>query len=279
MKKLIKEFIDKLNKDGVFSEDQITEFESFGATIQTMLEEAEEKGKESGKKDAEEEAEKDMDEVEETFKGILTKIGDLHEAETKLAVIKFKEHAELTVKEEEIVTNISKYLKEAVEEHMPAQAIVDYAELDRLRKTFESIKEAVVITDTEVQAKITSVIESTQGEIEQKDEALNTAIQRNIDYKSELDLLKSEKALESKLQDIPEFEQIKLRKHFNESTAEEIDKEFDTVLEQIKQKEYDVEAVVESKSNGVIKEDVEEVIVESDMDRYSKLADRWIPNN
>jgi hypothetical protein len=278
MEKLIKQFIEKLDKDGVFSEDQIKEFESFGAIIHKMIEEAEEKGMEKGKEEAEEEAEKDMEEVEESFKRILSKIDECKEAETKLAIMKFKEHAELTVKEEEIVEGLSKYLQEAVAEHLPEQAIIDYAELDRLRTTISGIREAVVVTDTDVQTKVASVIEEVETELNEKSTLLNDAIARNIDYKAELESLKAEKVLESKLQDIPEFEQAKIRKHFNESTAEEIDAEFDNVLEQIKLKEYDIEIIAE-KNTSVVKEDLEEEAGPSEMDRYAQYAERWLPQN
>jgi len=276
MEKLIKQFIEKLDKDGVFSEDQIKEFESFGATIQKMLEAAEEKGKEDGKEEAEKDAEADEEKTEESIKAILKKVDEVKQAETKLALIKFKEHAELTVKETELVEGLSTYLTEAVENHLPEKLVVDYAKLDRLEKTFESIKETLVVTDSDVQDKVASVMEDVESELTEKSTLLNDALKRNIDYKAQLNVLEAEKVLEAKLKDVPEFEQIKLRKHFVEATAEEIEESFKTVSEKITQKEYDVESIVETKTTTV-KEDLDEQVGLTDMERYAHYADRWIP--
>lgn len=277
MKKLITQFIEKLDKDGVFSEEQIKEFESFGATIQTMLKEAESKGKEIGKEEAEEAAKEEMEELEESFKSILAKIDEIKNQEQKLKLIKFRENAELTVKEEEIVEGISKYFDTVISEHLPEQAIIDYAELDRLRTTISNIKEAVIVTNSDVQNKITQVIETTESEIANKTEKLNDAISRNIELTSELNKIKAEAALESKLKDIPDFEQSKLRKYFKESTLEEIEESFDSVLETIKMREYQ-DDVIDKVNSTTIKEDLQQEIIESDIDRYAKYADRWIPS-
>lgn len=282
MNKLIKQFIEKLNSDGVLSEEMIKQFETFGIKISKMLKEAEEEGYEKAKEEAEEEKaemekekEDEMAEVEESFKRILAKIDEVKAKEQQLALMKFKEHFELSVKEEKIVEMISKYLNEAVNEHLPEQPIVDYAELDRLRKTFKNIKEAVLITDSDVQSKVSSVMEDIESELTEKSNLLNSAIARNIEYRNELNTLKAEKLLSEKLKDIPEFERRKLRKHFKESTVEEIDSEFDNVLEQIQLKEYDIER--KPQQSSVIKEDVDLGDDESDMDRYARYTERFIP--
>lgn len=282
MNKLIKQFIEKLNSDGVLSEEMIKQFETFGIKISKMLKEAEEEGYEKAKEEAEEEKaemekekEDEMAEVEESFKRILAKIDEVKAQEQQLALMKFKEYFELSVKEEKIVEMISKYLNEAVNEHLPEQPIVDYAELDRLRKTFKNIKEAVLITDSDVQSKVSSVMEDIESELTEKSNLLNSAIARNIEYRNELNTLKAEKMLSEKLKDIPEFERRKLRKHFKESTVEEIDSEFDNVLEQIQLKEYDIER--KPQQSSVIKEDVDLDTNESDMDRYARYTERFIP--
>lgn len=277
MEQLIKQFIEKLDKDGVFSEEQMKEFESFGVTIKTMLEQAEEKGRKDGIEYAMNESQKEIEELDEKFKSILEKVDKIKENEIKLALLKYQENVELTTKENEIVESISKYLDATIEEYLPEQTIIDYAELDRLRTTVESIKEAVVITDKDVQEKVTTVIESTEKEISEKSNKLNEAIARNIELKAELKKLKAENVLEGKLKDIPDFEQSKIRKHFNESTAEEIEETFEFVYEQIKLKEYDVDVPGGNKTVVAIKEDIEEV--ESEIDRYARYAEKWIPKS
>jgi len=275
IKELIEKFIKGLNKDNVLSEEQIVEFESFGADIVKAITEAEETAVGACKKEAEEEADEKEAELEESFKDILTKIDEVKEKELTFALCNFKEQQDLTTKEEQIVDSMSKYLNAVVEEHLPEQAIVDYAKLDRSEKTIGAIRESVIVTDDQVQEKISTTLEGIETELTEKSTLLDDAIRRNIEYKTKMDRIVSDQTLNEKLEDLPEFEQRKLKRIFSEASSEEIREEFDTTLENIRLNEYDVDSNIDVSS--VIKEDLMEEEVISDIDQYAILAERWLP--
>lgn len=273
MKKLIEQFIEKLNKDGVLSEEQITEFETLGVEFQKYVTEAEKKAEKSAKEEKDEE----IEEIEETFKRILNKIDEIKKVEIAHELCKYREHVELSFNESDVVESISTYLDGVIEEHLPEQAIVDYAKLDRLEKTMETLRESLIISSDEVQNKVNSVLEDIQEELSQKSTLLNDAIERNITYKNELNVIHTEKLLEEKVADLPEFEQKKLRKTFKESTIDEINTEFDGALEQIQKEELSEE--IEKVEVSAVREETQEFDTITDVDRYAQLAERWLPKN
>jgi hypothetical protein len=284
MKEIIEQFITKLNKDGILSEEHIQDFEAFGSEIKTKIEEGLASAKEEALSEAKKEAElkiseseahheEELRKIEETFDSVVEKMDALRKEEIKLALCNYRMNESLLFEEEKVVEGIDKYLTAVVEDHLPEQPVVDYAKLERLENTFESVKNQLLISDDDVQAKVNSVLEDVQEELAQKSELLNDSIKRNIEYKSELQRIKASETLSEKVSDLPEFERKKIEKVFAESTSEEINEAFETELAKIKE-EYTEEEIDNSKV--VVEEKVEEEAT-SDLDYYAEMAERFLP--
>ena len=296
MKEAIGQFVNKLNEEGILSEDQIKGFEELGSEIQKQIEEKAEAEKEKAiveaKEDlkiklAESEAhhEDEIKKIEETFDSVVEKLNTISESKIKLALYNYKLNEKLSFNEEKVVEGIDKYLSTVVEDHLPEQPVVDYAKLDKLEKTFESMRDTLLITNDDVQTKVDSILEDVQEELSQKSDLLNDAIKRNIEYKTKLDKIDAENTLSEKVSDLPEFERTKLEKVFSESTSEEINEAFEKELEKIQTEDFEAEEVDNSKASlissevdnsaPVIQEKVEEA--QSELDMYAQLAERFLP--
>ena len=129
MKEIIEQFVSKLNEEGILSEDQIKEFESFGSQIQTTIQEKvdaekdkalSEAKKESELKISESEAhhEEEVRKIEEAFDSVVEKMSEVKAKEIKLALYNYRNNETLTFKEEKVVEGIDKYLSAVVEEHL-----------------------------------------------------------------------------------------------------------------------------------------------------------------
>ena len=283
MKEIIEQFVSKLNEDGILSEDQIKEFESFGSQIQATIQEKVEAEKEEALSEAKKEAEVKISEseahheeeirkIEEAFDSVVEKMNEVKAKEIKLALYNYRNNETLTFKEEKVVEGIDKYLSAVVEDHLPEQPVVDYAKLDRLEKTFESMRDTLLISSDEVQSKVDSILEDVQEELAQKSDMLNEAIKRNIEYKAELDGIEAKNTLSEKVSDLPEFERKKLEKVFKESTTEEINEAFESELEKIQSEDFEGE---ETETATIVKEEV--VQEQSELDMYAQLAERFLP--
>jgi hypothetical protein len=284
MKEAIEQFVNKLNEEGILSEDQIKGFEELGSEIQKQIEEKAEAEKEKAiveaKEDlkiklAESEAhhEDELKKIEETFDSVIKKMNAINESKIKLALCNYKLNEKLSFDEQKVVEGIDKYLTTVVEDHLPEQPVVDYAKLDKLEKTFETMRESLLITNDDVQSKVDSILEDVQEELSQKSDLLNDAIKRNIEYKAKLDKIDAENTLSEKVSDLPDYERKKLEKVFSESTSDEINEAFESELEKIQNEEYLAEEV--DNSAPVIQEKVEEA--KSELDMYAQLAERFLP--
>ena len=283
MKEIIEQFVNKLNEEGILSEDQIKEFESFGSQIQSHIQEKVEAEKEEALSEAKKEHEvkiseseahheEELRKIEEAFDSVVDKMNEVKAQEIKLALYNYRNNETLTFKEEKVVEGIDKYLSAVVEEHLPEQPVVDYAKLDRLEKTFESMRDTLLISSDEVQSKVDSILEDVQEELAQKSDMLNEAIKRNIEYKAQIDGIEAKDTLAEKVSDLPEFERKKLEKVFKESTKEEINEAFESELEKIQSEEFEGE---ETETATIVKEEV--VQEQSELDMYAQLAERFLP--
>ena len=283
MKEIIEQFVSKLNEEGILSEDQIKEFESFGSQIQSHIQEKVEAEKEEALSEAKKEHEvkiseseahheEELRKIEEAFDSVVGKMNEVKAQEIKLALYNYRNNETLTFKEEKVVEGIDKYLSAVVEEHLPEQPVVDYAKLDRLEKTFESMRDTLLISSDEVQSKVDSILEDVQEELAQKSDMLNEAIKRNIEYKAQIDGIEAKDTLAEKVSDLPEFERKKLEKVFKESTKEEINEAFESELEKIQSEEFEGE---ETETATIVKEEV--VQEKSELDMYAQLAERFLP--
>lgn len=274
MNEIIKKFVESLNKDDILTDEQIKSFESLGVEIKKMIETA----KKDAKKEADEEAEKEADkkdkELEESFKKTLDQIDIITEARIKKALCDYRESIETTFNEEKMLDVIDKYLSTMIEEHLPEKLIIDYAKLDRYDSLFKTMRESLIVTDDDVQKKISESLDKVQSDLVDKTSKLDDAIKRNIEYKESISKMEAEKVLSEKVKDLPDFEAEKVMKHFSESTKDEIEEKFNDVLESIKSVEYGNDKG-NSNKKGTVNENLELNSDTPTIDKYAELAERY----
>ena len=95
---------------------------------------------------------------------------------------------------------------------------------------------------------------------------LNESMAKTQKLNKKLNQYKALELLESKTKDLPSFEASKIKRHFAEATAPEIEKNFKKVLESVKKDakaaEKEVETTLESEVSKIVNEDD---VIENDM--------------
>lgn len=191
-----------------------------------------------------------------------------------------QEHYELAGKVQDKITMLkeSKKLSRKVEQYLdlyaesvcPNKLVVDYAKMKKLEQLNESLRDVLLANDDAVVEKKAQLDESfkkakgkLETEVAKMQVKLNESMQKTQKLQKKLSQYKALELLESKTKDLPSFEANKIKKHFSEATAPEIEKNFKKVLESVKKdaKEAakEVETTLESEVKKIIdSEDIEE---------------------
>ena len=187
-----------------------------------------------------------------------------------------QEHYELAGKIQDKVTalNESKKISKKVEAYLdlyaesvcPKKVIVDYAKMKKLEQINESLRDVLLANDDAVIEKKAQLDESfkkekgkLETEVAKMQVKLNESMEKAQQLKKKLDQYKALELLESKTKDLPSFEASKIKRHFAEATAPEIEKNFKKVLESVKKdaKEAakETETTLESEVSKIVNED------------------------
>jgi len=102
---------------------------------------------------------------------------------------------------------------------------------------------------------------------------LNESMEKNQDLAKKLSQYKAVEVLESKTQDLPAFEARKVKKHFANATAADIEKNFGKVLESLKQEAKEVEEEAET----TLEAEVDKIVGEDDVTENDMLKGK--PHN
>ena len=193
------------------------------------------------------------------------------------SVIKhMQEHYELAGKIQDKVTMLkeSKKISEKVENYLdlyaesvcPKKIVVDYAKMKKLEQINESLRDVLLANDDAVIEKKAQLDESfkrekgkLETEVAKMQVKLNESMEKTQQLKKKLNQYKALELLESKTKDLPSFEANKIKRHFAEATAPEIEKNFKKVLESVKKdvKEAakEAETTLESEVNKIVNEE------------------------
>jgi len=252
---------------------------------ETIVKEAEKSGYEAGVKVALEEAEALANEYDEQIKEAVKQLAEACDKYADVNVsAKIKETEDSVT--DKVVESLDKYLTTYVKEVIPESVVIDYDRIKRLEKTFEVIKESLLVTDPLVEAKIKQLDESTNAELNKVRNAFKAEVQKRIIVENKLNDQSAAILLNEKLSDMPAYEKKILKAKFSGKSVKEINESFDDALAKIKgelvsesEKTKVTETVVteaEEKDTAIPKK--EEVVTESStrqisqMEKYAKLA-------
>ena len=204
-------------------------------------------------------------EYSQVFESILKHTHENFEIASKIQdkVVQLNESAKLEGK-------VSSYLDLYLESVCPKKTIVDYAKMKKLEQINESLRDVLLANDEAVEEKKTQLEESfkkekgkLETEVAKIQVKLNESMEKNEDLTKKLSQYKAVEVLESKTQDLPAYEARKIKKHFVEATADEIEQKFDKVLESVQKEaeevEEEAETTLEAEVNKIVdSEEVEE---------------------
>ena len=207
------------------------------------------------------------------------------------SVIKhMQEHYEIAGKIQDRVTALkeSKKVSRKVEEYLdmyaesvcPKKMVVDYAKMKKLEQINESLRDVLLANDDAVIEKKAQLDESfkkekskLETEVAKMKVKLNESMDREQKLNKKLNQYKALELLESKTKDLPSFEASKIKRHFADATAPEIEKNFKKVLESVKK---DVkEAAKEAETT--LESEVQKIVNEEDIEENDMLRNR--PHN
>lgn len=200
-------------------------------------------------------------EYKEVFESIMKHTQEHFEIASKV-----QERIQLLKETKQLSDKVSSYLDLYVESVCPKKVVVDYAKMKKLEAINESLRDVLLANDDAVIAKKAELDESfkkEKGKLETQVAKMQVKLNESMAKTQELnDKLKEYKALElleSKTKDLPSFEARKIKKHFAEATAPEIEKNFTKVLESMKdaakKNEEIEETTLEAEVNKIVAED------------------------
>lgn len=172
-----------------------------------------------------------------------------------------------------IAGKVDEYLNLYVESVLPKKTIVDYDKMKKLEAIHESLRNSLAMTDDVVVAKKEELERSfklqkskLETEVAKMQVKLNESLEKNSQLTKKLDQYKASQLLESKTKDLPIFEARKVKKALADSSAPDIEKKFNKVLEDIQKDEKiaasECETAIENEINDIVKEDD---VAENDM--------------
>lgn len=282
-------------KDEAFKEIEEAKKCAYESAVSATLKETEEliktaekTGFEAGVTEALKQAESLAEEYDTQVQEAVKELAEAYDQYVDINTVKKIKETEEEVTDR-VVESLDKYLVTYVKEVIPESVVIDYDRIQKLEKTFQVLKESLIITDADVQAKIKQLDESSAIELTKSREALKAEVQKRIVAESKMCDQEATILLNEKIVDLPIYEKNILKKKFSGKSVKEINESFDTELGRIHDElisETEKSKVVETVINeSEIKEKLpkkEEVVTESkntptaniQMARYAELAGR-----
>ena len=175
---------------------------------------------------------------------------------------------------------VSSYLDLYLESVCPKKDIVDYAKMKKLEQINESLRDVLLANDDAVAEKKAQLDESFKKEkgkletqVAKMQVKLNESMEKSQQLKKKLDQYKALELLESKTKDLPTFEAARIKKHFAEASAPEIEKKFNKVLESVKAEAKKVADEAET----TLESEVQKIVDSEDIEENDMLRNR--PHN
>ena len=200
-------------------------------------------------------------EYKELFESILKHMNENAEVSSKIQ----NKINEMKVVEE-LSESVNGFLDEHVEEILPKKDIVDYERMQKLEQIHESLKNMLGVEIMNVEGGNKELVEGFEKEkadyskkIEDLQKKLDESVKENKKVSKNLDSLKAQVLLESKIKNLPEREAKLIKESFKGASSSEINMKFKTVLESVRESVED-QAQVPSKEDE--QKNLEDAILE-----------------
>lgn len=198
-----------------------------------IVKEAEKAGYEAGVKVALDEAEALANEYDTQVKEAIKELAEAYDKYVDInTATKVKETEDAVT--DKVVESLDSYLKTYINEVIPESVVIDYDRIQRLEKTFQVLKESLLVTDAVVEAKVLELNESANKELKKTQEAFKKEVQARIIVESKMKDQEARILLTEKLSDLPAYEKKILKSKFTGATLREINESFDDTLAKIK---------------------------------------------
>ena len=200
-------------------------------------------------------------EYKELFESILKHMNENAEVSSKIQ----NKINEMKVVEE-LSESVNGFLDEHVEEILPKKDIVDYERMQKLEQIHESLKNMLGVEIMNVEGGNKELVENLEKEkteyskkIEDLQKKLDESVKENKKVSKNLDSLKAQVLLESKIKNLPEREAKLIKESFKGASSSEINMKFKTVLESVRES---VEDQAQIQSNEDEQKNLEDAILE-----------------
>ena len=200
-------------------------------------------------------------EYKELFESILKHMNENAEVSSKIQ----NKINEMKVVEE-LSESVNGFLDEHVEEILPKKDIVDYERMQKLEQIHESLKNMLGVEIMNVEGGNKELVEGFEKEkadyskkIEELQKKLEESVKENKKVSKNLDSLKAQVLLESKIKNLPEREAKLIKESFKGASSSEINMKFKTVLESVRESVED-QAQISSKEDE--QKNLEDAILE-----------------
>ena len=200
-------------------------------------------------------------EYKELFESILKHMNENAEVSSKIQ----NKINEMKVVEE-LSESVNDFLDEHVEEILPKKDIVDYERMQKLEQIHESLKNMLGVEIMNVEGGNKELVENLEKEkteyskkIEDLQKKLDESVKENKKVSKNLDSLKAQVLLESKIKNLPEREAKLIKESFKGASSSEINMKFKTVLESVRESVED-QAQIPSKEDE--QKNLEDAILE-----------------
>lgn len=200
-------------------------------------------------------------EYKELFESILKHMNENAEVSSKIQ----NKINEMKVVEE-LSESVNGFLDEHVEEILPKKDIVDYERMQKLEQIHESLKNMLGVEIMNAEGGNKELVENLEKEkadyskkIEELQKKLDESVKENKKVSKNLDSLKAQVLLESKIKNLPEREAKLIKESFKGASSSEINMKFKTVLESVRES---VEDQAQIQSNEDEQKNLEDAILE-----------------
>jgi len=256
----INEILDKVGKDLMNDETKKAITESFNGAVESLVNERVEiVVKDAVQKidaDHSEKLQKLLDTIDEDH---TKKLGDLvkridenHVGKLKNVVTKYegmlKEEAEQF--KETMVSEISNFMDAYIEQAVPQKQINEAVENISAKNTIEKLRNMLAVDDDFVTKHVSSAVSDAKIVVDDMKNELNEAMKENIRISQELKKASSALLLEKKTSGLPDKKRSYVTRLLSDKTPEEIDENFQYVVEMFERDEKEKAEVITEKAKN-----------------------------
>ena len=272
--KSIRESYSKLlttfNDAGIkLSENQKQDVDDFVLALESTMSKQRESAIRKTKKAVTEKLEKEFKEV---FESIMKST-----SENNILASKIQDLSNKMIESKKIADKVDSYLNLYVESVLPKKTVIDYDKMQKLETIQESLKDLLVVDEEAIKQKKAKLDESFKAEkskceteVAKIQVKLNESNSKIEALQKELDKLEAVKILESKTQNLPDFEARSVKKRLAEATKEEINANFKKVLENV---QLEAKKAADEKET-TLDEEIKKIVDDEDLEENDMLRGR-----